>query len=173
MRRTFDVLPPDLRKAWSLPAIALTAGMVGIAMAAREDPRAWLLSLPVGLACLAIAWSLQRRSVAIDGHVLRIAAGFSSATISLDALDRASARIVDLQDERGLRPLLRTSGTSLPGFRAGHYRLYDRSRGFLLLTSHRKVLVLRERNGRTILLSLVRPQALLDALDTGASDRRR
>lgn len=173
MRSTFEVVPPDGRMAWLLPAIGLATALVGIALAAREEPRAWFLLAPIGLACGAIAWSLQRRSVAIDGDTLRIAAGLNSATIPLDTLDRASARIVDLEREPGLRPLFKTFGTSMPGYQAGHFRLRDRSRGFLLLTSRRKVLVLHERDGRRILLSLVRPQALIDALGKGAARGQR
>lgn len=173
MARTFEVVPPDLRKAWALPAIALGAAVIGIAFAAREEPRAWLALVVIGLAAGLIAWSLRRRQVTLDGDRLRIEAGLNSASVALDALDAASARIVDLDREPGLRPLLKTFGTSMPGFHAGHFRLRDRSRGFLLLTSRRKVLVLRERDGRTILLSLVRPQALLDALGERAARSKR
>ena len=173
MRRVFDVVPPDARIAWLLPAIGLGAATIGIAFAAREEPRAWLALIVIGLATGLIAWSLRRMRVTLDGDLLRIEAGLNSASIALDALDATSARIVDLDREPGLRPLLKTFGTSMPGFHAGHFRLRDRSRGFLLLTSRRKVLVLRERDGRTILLSLVRPQALLDALDERAARSKR
>lgn len=173
MRRTFKVVPPDARMAWLLPVLGLAAAMVGIAFAAREEPRAWLLLLPIGLVSCLIAWSMRRRSITIDGDTLRIAAGFNSATIPLDALDTDSARIVDLEREPGLRPLIKTFGSSIPGFQAGHFRLRDRSRAFLLLTSRRKVVVLREHDGRTLLLSLVRPQALLDALGECKAQRAR
>lgn len=173
MRRVFDVVPPDARIAWLLPAFGLGAATIGIAFAAREEPRAWLALIVIGLAAGLIAWSLRRMRVTLDGDLLRIEAGLNSASIALDALDAASARIVDLDREPGLRPLLKTFGTSMPGFHAGHFRLRDRSRGFLLLTSRRKVLVLRESDGRTILLSLVRPQALLDALGERAARSKR
>ena len=42
--------------------------------------------------------------------------------------------------------------------------LRDRGKAFLLVTQRTKVLVLPERSGRRLLLSLERPQALLDAL---------
>lgn len=173
MRRAFEVVPPDARMVWLLPAISLGAATIGIAFAAREEPRAWLLLIVIALVCAVIAWSLRRRTVAIDGDTLRVVAGLNSAAIPLDALDIASARIVDLDSEPGLRPLLKTFGTSMPGFHAGHFRLRDRSRGFLLLTTRRKVLALRERDGRTLLLSLVRPQALIDALGERATRKGR
>jgi hypothetical protein len=169
MRRAFEVVPPDARMIWWLPAISMGAATVGIAFAAREEPRAWLLLIVIALVCGVIVWSLRRRTVAIEGDTLRIAAGLNSTAIPLDTLDIASARIVDLDKEPGLRPMLKTFGTSMPGYHAGHFRLRDRSRGFLLLTARRKVLALRERDGRTILLSLVRPQALIDALGEHAA----
>ena len=76
-------------------------------------------------------------------------------------------------DAPTLRPLLNTFGTAMPGYSAGHFRLRDRSRGFLLLTDRRKVLALPERGGRTLLLSLERPQALLDALQAVAAPASR
>ena len=173
MRRAFEVVPPDARMIWWLPAISLGAATVGIAFAAREEPRAWLLLIVIALVCGVIAWSLRRRTVAIEGDTLRIVAGFNSAAVPLDALDIASARIVDLDREPALRPLLKTFGTSMPGYSAGHFRLRDRSRGFLLLTGRHKVLALRERDGRMLLLSLVRPQALIDALGEHAARSRR
>lgn len=173
MRRAFEVVPPDARRIWWLPAISLGAATVGIAFAAREEPRAWLLLILIALVCAVIAGSLRRRAVAIDGDTLRIVAGLNSAAIPLDALDIASARIVDLDREPDLRPLFKTFGTSMPGYHAGHFRLRDRGRGFLLLTTRRKVLALREQDGRRILLSLVRPQALVDALNEHASRKGR
>ena len=62
-------------------------------------------------------------------------------------------------------------GTSMPGYRAGHFRLRDRRRAFVLVTRREKLLALPERNGRMLLLSLKQPQALLDAL--GAIENKR
>ena len=41
---------------------------------------------------------------------------------------------------------------------------------FALVTDKRRVLALRERGGRLLLLSLVQPQALLDAIRRSATD---
>jgi len=88
----------------------------------------------------------------------------NSTTISLDALGRTSARIVDLDRDPELRPLFETFAASMSGYQVGHFRLRDRSRAVLLLKSRRKRLVLQEQNGREILLRLIRPQSLLDGL---------
>ncbi len=164
MRRAFEVTPPDLRKVWLLPATGLCAAVVGVAFAARTDARAWMLLAVLAPIFAFIAWFLRRRDVLIDDNRLQIRAGINSISIPLDALDIASARVIDMDREPGLRPMWKTFGTSLPGFHAGHFRLRDRSRAFLLLTDRRKVIALRERDGRNLLLSLSRPQALIDAL---------
>jgi len=173
MHRAFEVTPPDLRKVWLLPAAALCAAVVGVAFFARADTRAWLLLAVLAPMFALIAWSLRRRDVVIDDNRLQVRAGINSLSIPLDALDIASARIVDLDREPGLRPIFKTFGTSMPGFHAGHFRLRDRSRGFLLLTDRRKVLVLRERDGRNLLLSLSRPQSLIDTLANQAGHSAR
>ena len=76
---------------------------------------------------------------------------------------REQARIVDLDEHSGLKPMLKLFGVGLPGYHGGHYLLRDRSRAFVLLTGG-KALVLPRRDGRRVLLSLAQPQALVDAL---------
>jgi hypothetical protein len=171
MRREFAVPPPDLRWVLLIPALGLAAGSIGIAFAAREEPRVWLVAIPVVLAIWLMAWSIRRRRVVLDGDRLRIAAGINSVDIAVAELDLDAASIVRLDNAPGLRPRLKTFGTSMPGYRSGHFRLRDRSRAFVLLTDPTKVLALPQRNGRRLLLSLEKPQALLDALKTIAGDK--
>jgi hypothetical protein len=173
MRREFAILPPELPLVLLLPVVAMIAGVVGLSFAAREEPRLWLLGVPVALAGALIVCSIKRRRVALDGDVLIIAAGINTLRVRIADLDIASARIVDLTDIPALRLRRKTIGTSMPGYHTGRFRLRDRSRAFVLLTDKCKVLALPERSGRMLLLSLERPQALLDALKTVAQSRTR
>ena len=174
MRREFAITPPDLRLVMIAPAFGLVAGLVGIGFAAREQPLLWLALIPVALVIALLSWSLRRRHVILDGRQLRIAAALHSTTVAVDQLDLDAARIVDLREEAGLVPRWKTFGTAVHGFRAGHFRLRNRSRAFALLTDRQRVLALPERSGRMLLLSLERPQALLDALrDVAERGRRR
>jgi len=172
MAKTFAVAAPDLRLLMLAPALGLFAGLGGLALAAREEPRVWWMLIPIVLVCALIAAALRRREVALDGGHLRIAAALHTLTVSVDRLDLASAKIVDLAEARDLRPFWKTFGTSAPGLRAGHFRLRDRTRAFALVTRQDRVLVLPEREGRILLLSLERPQALLDALRAVAGGGR-
>jgi len=52
----------------------------------------------------------------------------------------------------------------MPGFYSGHFRLQGGGKGFALVTDRTRVLALPVSDGSTLLLSLERPQVLLDAL---------
>ncbi len=173
MRREFNIIPPDLRLVVPILAIILLAGIVGIGFAAREAPWAWLAGIVLVLSGVFIVWTVRRRHVVLDGDLLTIAAGINTARIRMADVDIAAARVVNLADHSKLKPGLKTFGTAMPGFQAGHFRLRNRSRAFVLLTDRTKVLALPERGGRMLLLSLERPQSLLDALGTVAEARAR
>lgn len=167
--REFTVVAPDLRVILLLPVIGLVAATVGIAVIVRSQPAPWnpLMWSAIPLVALALgfaAWSTLRNRIAIDDGTLRISAGLHRHKVAVDALDLDAARIVDLGQQPALRPWLKTFGSSMPGYQAGHFRLRDRSRAFVLVTDRAKTLVLPERGGRTLLLSAERPQALLEAL---------
>lgn len=173
MRREFAVIPPDARLMILLPALSLVVGLVGLSFAARDEPRIWLGAIPIVLIVGLLAWSIRRRRVTLDGDRLRIAGSLHTASVRVAELDLDAARIIDLAEVAALRPRFKTFGASMPGFHAGHFRLRDRSRAFLLLTDRRKVLALRERGGRVLLLSLEKPQALLEALRAVATNGAR
>ena len=171
--REFEVVAPDLRKAWLLPGLAMLGGAIGIAFAARQDAGA-LLALPIlAMAAAVIAIVMRRRSVRLEDGALKVSAGMHAHRVSIAGIDLAGARIVDLAEHKALRPIFKSFGTSLPGYYAGHFRLRDRSKAFVLVTDRTRVLVLPEHSGRKLLLSLRHPQALLDALSAQAGSAPR
>ena len=174
MKREFDVVPPDLRLTWWLPALAFIAGLVGIAVAARQDPAVWLVSPVLLLAMLVIGAAVRRRRVVLDAGVLRIDAGFTSRRVAASELLPTQGRIVNLAEHIEMRPGLKSFGlgTRLPGYCAGYFRARGGVRVFALVTDFSRVLVLPERSGRRLLLSLKQPQALLDALGAVEPTRR-
>ena len=102
-------------------------------------------------------------------YTLTIARGLLTHRTAVTDLDPAAARIIDLRERTELRPLVKVFGMRLPGMAMGHFRLHDRSPAFVLVTDRSRVLVLTEkpgtkRTGKTLLLSLQQPKALLDAL---------
>ena len=160
----FAIQPANARQVWLLPAFAMIAAVVGIGVLLADEPKAWI-ALPVILASLVlIALVFRRRRVSLGDGMLTVAAGLNTRRVATGELDLATARMVDLRERTELKPVLKLFGTRVPGLSMGHFRLRDRSRAFVLLTDSSRVLVLNERSGHRLLLSLDRPQALLDAL---------
>ena len=160
----FAIQPANARQVWLLPAFAMVAAVVGISVLLADEPKAWI-GLPVILGSLVlIALVFRRRRVSLGNGMLTVAAGLNTRRVATGELDLATARVVDLRERTELKPVLKLFGTRVPGLSMGHFRLRDRSRAFVLLTDASRVLVLNEHSGHRLLLSLDRPQALLDAL---------
>jgi hypothetical protein len=172
MPREFSVTPPSSHAAWLLGAL-LTIPVVIIAATARLIPAADSTIAKPGLAfglvtVVAVAawtfWGLRRRNVRLEGRQLTVKAAMFNRALDVGELDLARARILDLEERTELTPMLKTFGMALPGFQAGWFLLRDRNQSFCLITSRRRVLWLPTRAGKSLLLSLDRPDALLAAL---------
>ena len=122
-----------------------------------------LVAIPLVVALLLLA--MRRRAVTLRDGLLEVRAALYRKRVAATELDLAQARIVDLDERTDLRPWLKSNGMSMPGYHAGHFRLRGgHGKAFCLLTDRRRVLWLPLRDGGQLLLSLERPQALLDAL---------
>jgi hypothetical protein len=170
--RQFQVTP--LRGHARLFAIAIAALplilIVGLLPALPAAERRELVELwPVLAIALLLAPLLMlamfRRAVLLEDGMLVVKAALHTRRVPLAALAPERARIVDLDERTGLRPLLKTWGMALPGFHAGWFRQREGLRKvFCLLTDRRRVLWLPVSGGPDLMLSLERPQALLDAI---------
>lgn len=172
MSREFPVAPFNPWRLWLLPAIALVAMLIGLTLVVLDGDRQAAWGFPfLLLAAAVIAGVVRRRRVSLQGHALLVAAGFNTRRVVVADLDLGAARVVDLREHIHLKPMLRLNGTGLIGYQCGHFLLRDRTRAFVLLTDHSRVLMLPEKSGKRLLLSLQQPQALLDALRHMAQPR--
>jgi hypothetical protein len=141
--------------------------LVTIVTVGLEQPTVLVGALPAFLAAIAVmaalSWVVRHPRVRLEDGVLTVGR-MPRVRAAVADIDLDAARIVDLEAERELQPALRLIGTTLPGYRAGWFWLRDGSRAFLVLTEWKRVLVLPRRNGGRLLLSLQRPEALLEAL---------
>lgn len=167
------------RQSFEVPAPAPAAGIILIALAALlplglagltvmnhqpvRDVLPALIASPI-LLMLAALW-LRRRSITLQDGVLEIRAAMYRKRVPIGEMDLAAARSVNLEEHTELRPWMKTNAMSLPGFSAGHYRMREQlGKAFCLLTDPRRVLLLPLRDGSRLLLSLERPQTLLETL---------
>jgi hypothetical protein len=170
--------------------VALPVGITSVAMwhgMASDDPKrlvggsetmTWLVVVG-GLVALTVAiwWfmdrMLRRHRIALGPDALDISTTFYRRSLALAELQLAQARVVDLGERTELRPLLKTNGTSLPGLKSGWFRLRNRHKAFVAMTTGPRVLWLPTHNGYDLLLQPRQPQALLDHLREMAARSRR
>lgn len=162
-------VPPPPAYAWLLLIllggvipIGLLVGMHVLRMPMNGEALAWFIVLAV-LAGLLL--SMRRRTVLLRDGVLEVRAAIYRKRVAVTEIDLEHARVVDLAERTELRPAVKTNGIAMPGYQAGHFRIHRKlEKAFCLLTDRRRVLWLPLRDGGQLLLSLERPQALLDAL---------
>ncbi|MCR8713947.1 PH domain-containing protein [Stenotrophomonas indicatrix] len=124
---------------------------------------AWSLAVIV-LMGIGLGWAFFRRRVELEGNVLDVRSTLYRRRTPVADLLLDQAEVVDLGRDRRYGIRFKTNGYSMPGFYSGHFRLQGGGKGFALVTDRARTLVIPVRGGSTLLLSLERPQALLEAL---------
>ena len=124
---------------------------------------AWSLAVIV-LMGIGLGWAFFRRRVELAGNVLDVRSTLYRRRTPVADLLLDQAEVVDLGRDRRYGIRFKTNGYSVPGFYSGHFRLQGGGKGFALVTDRARTLVIPVRGGSTLLLSMERPQALLEAL---------
>ncbi|MBD3680632.1 hypothetical protein H3005_01975 [Stenotrophomonas sp. Br8] len=124
---------------------------------------AWSLAVIV-LMGVGLGWAFFRRRVELADNVLDVRSTLYRRRTPVADLLLDQAEVVDLGRDRRYGTRFKTNGYSMPGFYSGHFRLQGGGKGFALVTDRARTLVIPVRGGSTLLLSLERPQALLEAL---------
>lgn len=166
----FPIIAPE-KWANLVPLLIGVVAPIGAVLAlslAKPQPGEW----PIIILALAImplmagllAWLMHHRSVTLSPGGMRIRGLPWARIVPFDDLDIANVRIVNLEDQRSIRPGFKIVGASLPGFRSGWFRLHDARRAYVLLTDWRRTIELPRKDGRVYLFSLQRPESFIDAL---------
>ncbi|MCO5738834.1 MULTISPECIES: PH domain-containing protein [Stenotrophomonas maltophilia group] len=124
---------------------------------------AWSL-LVIAVLGIGLGAAFFRRRVELADNVLDVRSTMYRRRVPVAQLRLDQAEVVDLQRDPRYGIRFKTNGYAMPGFYSGHFRLQGGAKGFALVTNRARVLALPVRDGSTLLLSLDRPQALLDAL---------
>ncbi|CRR07891.1 PH domain-containing protein [Stenotrophomonas sp. FR010] len=124
---------------------------------------AWSL-LVIAVLGIGLGAAFFRRRVELADNVLDVRSTMYRRRVAVAQLRLDQAEVVDLQRDPRYGIRFKTNGYAMPGFYSGHFRLQGGAKGFALVTNRARVLALPVRDGSTLLLSLDRPQALLEAL---------
>lgn len=129
---------------------------------------AWLTVAGVSLVSLAIWWvllrALRRHRIVLADGAIDIATSFYRRRLAIPELRLDEARAIDLDERTEFKPMLKTNGVSMPGFRSGWFRLRNRDRALVATAGGKRVAWIPTRAGYGLLLQPRNPQALLDAL---------
>lgn len=170
-RRSFAVTPPDMRVIIGIIALTMLITLLALGMAWRETgsiAMSWAIGVVAVIVPALLAVATLRRRIELVDDRLEVVAGLNRTSVPIAALDLAHARIADVGDRPENRVGIKMFGTSMPGYQAGHFRQIGGTRVFALVTGKQRVLVLPEHGGRLLMLSVERPQALLEALRAAA-----
>jgi hypothetical protein len=127
----------------------------------------------VGAIALAIDWGMRRHRLTLDADGLEVATSFYRRRLALAELQIDQARVIDLDERTEFKPVVKTNGTSLPGFHSGWFRLGNMRKALVATVGGKRVLHLPTTRGFDLLLQPRRPQALLERLQELAAARPR
>lgn len=146
MPDTFHIIPASTRALWGVLAVTIVvvAVVLGLLVAALRGART------------------SRFELSVDG--LRLHGDAYGRLIPADQLRGGAARLVDLSVDRDLAPSRRTTGTSVPGYRAGWFRLRDGEKALLYVTDPTRVVYVPTDAGYSLLLSVQEPERFLSRL---------
>ena len=121
-------------------------------------------ALVTGAIAVFLTCMLRRHRLALTDDGLDIATTFYRQRLRLSDLQLDQARALDLDEHPELKPLLKTNGYAMPGFRSGWFRLRGMQKAFVALADGRRVVWIPTAEGYGLLLQPRQPQALLDRL---------
>ena len=135
----------------------------GIALPDRLVGPALVAGIALAL-CAVLDLLLRRHRLRLDPGGLDIATTFYRRHVALADLQLDAARVIRLEEHPELRPVLKSNGYALPGFRSGWFRLRNWRKAFVATSDGERVLWLPTTRGFDLLLQPRDPQRLLDRL---------
>ncbi|GAA5011076.1 hypothetical protein FNZ56_00905 [Pseudoluteimonas lycopersici] len=186
-----QLVPASSRSRAYLFAITIGAPvlvtMVGVAMGHALTGESWwgignrgadaliatlVVALVTGAIALFLDRMLKRHRLLLDAGGIEVATTFYKQRIAFPDMKLDAARVVRLDEHPELRPLLKSNGYALPGFRSGWFRLRNWHKAFVAASDGERLLWLPTTRGFDLLLQPRDPQRLLERLRELASPTR-
>lgn len=145
MTESFQIVPAGLKPLWLVAPVAVLL-LLAIAILGRA----------------AVAANQARFELSAAG--LRLRGDIYGRFIPARELRTEAAEQIDLRERPEFAPRSRTGGSSLPGYRAGWFRLRNGERALLYLTDPTRVVRIPTRSGYVVQLSVAEPERFLRAL---------
>jgi hypothetical protein len=125
---------------------------------------AGMVLLVTGGLWLTLDCLLRRQRLRLDAAGMELATTWYTRRLSWSDLDLSKARVIDLGEHPETRPLFKSNGYALPGFRSGWFRARDFSRLFVATAGGSRLLRIPTRLGYALLLQAVDAKLLLERM---------
>ena len=113
---------------------------------------------------------MQRHRLRLDAGMLEIVTTLYRQRLPLSDLQLDAARVVAIDERPELKPMLKSNGMALPGFRSGWFRSRTFKKLFVATAGGKRLLWLPTTRGHALLLQVRQPQVLLERLRELAAD---
>lgn len=129
-----------------------------------------LVAAVTGAIWFALDRLMHRHRLRLDGAGLGIVTTFYRQHLALPELRLDAARVVAIDEHPELKPMLKSNGMALPGFRSGWFRSRTFKKLFVASAGGKRLLWLPTTRGHALLLQVRQPQLLLERLRALAAD---
>ena len=124
-----------------------------------------IILIPLILIMGFVAYSARNTRFEVNGEGLRIKGAIYGRFIPKESIIKEDLKILNLNLERELKPVMRTFGIGLPGYSEGWFKLANGERALLFVTDRFNVVYVPTTKGYSVLLSIVNPEEFLESLD--------
>ena len=131
-----------------------------------------VVAVVTGAIAAFLAFMLKRHRLQIDDAGLEVVTTFYRQRFAFADLRLDAARVIRLDEHPDLKPLLKSNGYALPGFRSGWFRLRNWHKAFVAASDGERLLWLPTTRGFDLLLQPRDPHRLLERLRELASPTR-
>jgi di/tricarboxylate transporter len=124
-----------------------------------------IILIPLILLMGFVAYSARNTRFEVNSEGLRIKGAVYGRFIPKESIIWKDSRILNLNVERELRPVVRTFGIGFPGYSEGWFKLANGEKALLFVTNRFNVVYVPTTKGYSILLSTVYPEEFLESLN--------
>ena len=170
---SFTIAPPQATGTLLLGAIVLGLVAMGVHLFLNQSQENWVAWTTRGAAVFLLGlaglfgyfiWGAYHSTLTLDKQSLSLKVPIYATTIPTSAIDVEGARTLDLREDPGFKPSLRTNGLGAFGYQLGHFRLVNGKRATLALTTRSRVAYIPLNDRTALLVSVDHSDKLIQLL---------
>jgi hypothetical protein len=103
-------------------------------------------------------YSARNAKFVLSDEGLRIEGAMYGRSIAKDSLVLQKARVMNLAEDAAYQPAARTNGVGLPGYLEGWFRLKNKEKALVFITSRNSIVYIPTKEGYSVMLSVSEPK---------------